>query len=284
MSVPNDNASISAEVPDIKDFGFENPGATTDDAPKADPVETPKSDEVVTPPATDETVDKIDKSNLPPSKAEGETDEQFQVRQQIKALTKLKNDSTSDEEKSALKDEIAKMRTNLATLSKDKQVPETPATTEVPDEELEIVKENLRKLGFKTEAEVQASLNNLLEQQRVKETEQQHNEVIKKFYTANSDVAAEPEARQLLEQYVLENFRVEPTTSPAKLAEWMQTARNVLFPRVDKTSSIRSSQDKVDAVNFTGQPSSAKAPTVDDKASSKLKSIGWSDADIALFG
>lgn len=284
MSVPNnDSTSTSAEVPDIKDFGFENPSADTPTTNTE--TQAPKSDEVVTPPTNDKTVEQIDKSNLPPSKAEGETDEQFQVRQQIKALTKLKNDTTSDEEKSALKEEIAKMRTNLANLSKDKQpAPTTPNQPELEDEELKIVKENLQKLGFKTEAEVQATITSLLEQQRVAETEKQHEDVIKKFYSTNSDVASEPDARQLLEQYVLDNFRVEPTTSPAKLAEWLQTARNILFPRVDKTSSIRSAQEKVEAVNFSGQSSSPKAPTVDDKANSRLKQMGWSDADIANFG
>ena len=279
MSVPNDNTSTSAEVPDIKDFNFENPSA---DPTPSEKEEAPQPVEQVTPAPTDTTVEKIDKSNLPPAKAEGETDEQFQVRQQIKALTKLKNDTTSDEEKSALKEEIAKMRTNLANLSKDKQTVPTP--DDLQDDELKIVKENLQKLGFKTEAEVQATITNLLEQQRVAETEKQHEDVIKKFYSTNTDVASEPDARQLLEQYVLDNFRVEPTTSPAKLAEWLQTARNILFPRVDKSSSIRSAQEKVEAVNFSGQSSSPKAPTVDDKANSRLKQMGWSDADIAMFG
>lgn len=265
MSVPNnDNTSTSVEVPDIKDFNFDNP-------------ETDVQPEKVTPPEPEQPAE-IDKSNLPPNKAEGETDAQFQVRQQLKALTKMKNDSTSPEEKSQLQDEIAKMRTNLSTLAKQKQ------TEEPQDEELLTVKENLLKLGFKTDEDVQATVKALIEEQKVEENTRQHSEAINKFYQANKDVAAEPEAKQLLEQYVLDNFRVDANTPASKLAEWMQTARNVLFPSVDRSASIRSAQDKIDVVNFSGTGSNAKAPTVNDKASNTLKNMGWSDADIAAFG
>lgn len=218
---------------------------------------------------------------IPPSRAEGESDEHFQVRQQLKALKEAKDTASTEEEKSLLISAMKDLRKGLAETSK-KSEPLKPAEDEDGEVDMEVVKDNLKKLGFQTQEEIQEIIKQTLENAKLEDATTKHQLAIKDFYSKNSDIYNTPEAKEFLENYVVETYKISATTSPEKIVEYMTDARNKFFPKTNNSKSRQEAANAVDLLNISGNSSveNSKYTAEDLEYAKQLKDKGWSEQAI----
>ena len=247
-------------------------------------------EEVITPsevtPVESEVIpaDTEEKKVIPPSRAEGETDEQFQIRQQLKTLTDAKNSTSDEEEKSAIISTIKDLRKGLAEVSK-KNEPLKVAENENGELDIETVKENLQKLGFGTKEEIADIVKQTIENAKLEEATKNHELAIKDFYSKNTDIYKTPEAKEFLENYIVETYKISPTTSPEKIIEYMTDARNKFFPKSDNSKARQEAAKAVDLLNISGNSTVSKVDLSEDdkKIYNILKEKGHSEDKILSF-
>jgi hypothetical protein len=252
--------------------------------PAKEPVIEKTETKVETKEVTNPTEKEVKISN-PPQKYEGETDIQFNLRQQIYNAGQAKAQADTDEEKSILSKHISSLRKELAQSSKSTKVETTqsqPEPAKVEDDDKEQIKQSLREMGFLPADEVEARAMQMIAQQS---RQQEHISATKEFYSVRKDIASDPIKKEILEKIVVERFNITPNTTGEELKTAMDMAAMYLFPKQSISAGAREAADKRDLYN-TGSPVRSDEKSnqkVDDKTRSALKSQGWSDEDIESF-
>lgn len=229
----------------------------------------------------------------PPSKFEGESDIQFNLRKQIYDAGQAKAQAETPEEKSALAKHIKTLRGELGKQNKSSGVVQTPEAPKVETNESqaqgqseeELAKAALKKMGFKTAEEMQAEID-----QRVQEivaqnnVQTEHASAINDFYSSHKDIASNPAQRDILEAFVVKNFNITPQSTKQDILVAMDMARAYLFPKVDNRSAkAAESASKRDIVSISSNTQNAPTVTPHDARAAKaleevglsMKEMGW---------
>lgn len=252
-----------------------------------DAIQNPEQKEV-TQPATNEGATEIKTEVVvqPPTKFDGESDTQYNLRVQMFHVTQAKKDpETTEEEKSLLNEKLKEIRGAMATQSK--QAPATSNPTKVFDseEEEKNAVENLKKLGFYTKEDIDKILEDKLAQVSVESRAGEQTEAIKNFYASRPDIATDKLKKQEVEKWVMSNFNITPKSTKKEIELALDMTANYLFPR-GQSSKAKDNEAKVDLVNITGTNSNSEAKSkISDSTYKILKeTYGWSDEAIAKFG
>jgi len=263
--------------------GNDQPVTATPSVPET-PVVPVETKEVVTEPVKTEATPEI-KISDPPSKYEGESDIQFNLRKQIFDAGQAKAQAESPEEKSELAKHIKGLRTELAKNHKSPepvqpaQRIETSESQVTPESEEELAKEALRKMGYLSKEEVEAMVNNLVS---TKATQDAHIQATHEFYSSHKEIASNPESKQAIENFVVTRMNITPESSKQDLLIAMDVARNYLFPKNDtRAQRAAESSAKRDILNVTSNTQSV--PIVnksDEKTAAVLKELGMSPSDM----
>jgi hypothetical protein len=225
-----------------------------------------------------------------PTRHEGESDTQYQLRTDIWRAGRAKAAAETEEEKSLISDHIKELRKELGKShyeSKEKvettSSTKTDTTEETVDEE--VAREALRKLGYVDKNEVNQMVAEILsksrQEQEIATAEKEHSSAITDFYNQRKDIAADKEQRTILETYVLDNFQITPSTSKAKLMANMEMAANYLFPKVSKTANAQTAETKRSIGNIS---SDGRASQTDEGLAKEMRDAGFSDEDIKKSG
>jgi len=238
--------------------------------PKEEQPETEKQEETV-------------KISNPPSRYEGETDIQYNLRTQIFNAGQAKAQAQTEEEKSALSKHISQLRKELGKVSKKVETTESQSEPQSDSDE-EQVKQSLSKMGYATKEEVLAQAVELVQQATI-EKEQQ--EAIRQFYSQRKDIALNEQNRQLLEDIVINKFNINEKSSGQDILDAMDMAANYLFPKTSKSEAAREAAEKRSLVNVspsTKSQATTSAPSKYDKAAAeKLRDMGWDESEIRDF-
>lgn len=226
-----------------------------------------------------------DKVVQPPKKFEGESDIQHNLRVQLFNINQARKDpSVSEEEQSLLTAEIKRIRQAMAESHKSPgSTDPTPAKVFSTEEEEKAVIENLKKLGFYTKDDLNTVASELEMRLKSESRAAEQAEAINSFYTIRPDIATDKVKRAQVEQYVLENFKITPTSSKKELQLALDMTANYLYPR-GQSSKAKESESKVDLVNISGSSSSPSKKSVSDSTYKTLKESGWTDEQIERFG
>lgn len=268
----------TTEATPVAQEGNDKPVTETPSVPET-PVET-----VVAEPVKVETTPEI-KISDPPSKYEGESDIQFNLRKQIFDAGQAKAQAESPEEKSELAKHIKGLRTELAKNHKSEPVQpaqriETSESQVTPEQsEEELAKEALRKMGYVSKDEIEAMVNNLV---ATKSTQDEHLSATREFYSSHKDIAANPAQREALERFVVEKFNITPQSTKQDLMIAMDMARGYLFPKNDtRAQRATESASKRDILNVSSNTQSVPTTSkVDEKLQAGLKDAGLTDAEM----
>lgn len=285
---------MNEETFDVDSLNFPEDTTVTqgNDAVTPEPVVVSDPVEVETPVVAKEEpkapeVSKEIKISDPPSKFEGESDIQFNLRKQIFDAGQAKAQAQTPEEQSELAKHIKGLRKELALNHKSSEVVQTPdkietnesqAVTEGQSEE-ELAKIALKKMDFLTKDELLAEVAKLM---ATKQTQDEHLQATREFYSSHKDLAANPAQREVLEKFVVEKFNITPQSSKQDLLIAMDMAKSYLFPNTDTRSArANESASKRDILNISSNTQSV--PTVnkvDEKLQSALKEAGMTSADM----
>lgn len=266
--------------------GNDTPVTETPSVPET-PVE-PAVEKVETTPAQVKEVTTPEiKISDPPSKYEGESDIQFNLRKQIFDAGQAKAQAESPEEKSELAKHIKGLRTELAknhksteTVSTAPQRIETSESQVTPEQsEEELAKEALRKMGYLSKEEVEAMVQNLV---ATKSVQDEHLSATREFYSSHKDIAANPALKAAIEDFVVQRMNITEKSSKQDLLIAMDVARNYLAPKNDTRAQRASeSASKRDILNVSSNTQSVPTTSkVDEKLQSGLKDAGLTDAEM----
>lgn len=221
----------------------------------------------------------------PPTKYDGESDTQYNLRVQMFHVTQAKKDpETTEEEKSLLNDKLKEIRLAMATQSKQAPANSNPAKVFESEEEEKNAVENLKKLGFYTKDELDQILEEKLNRVSAESRVSEQTEAIKSFYVSRPDIAMDKLKKQEVEKFVLSNFKITPNSPKKEIELALDMTANYLFPR-GQSSKAKDNEAKVDLVNISGGNSVTTKKTVSDDTYKVLKeTYGWSDEHIAKFG
>ncbi len=256
----------------------------TEDVVTLDPTQKPEQNEAtpITPNEGEQTVVQ------PPNRYDGETDTQYNLRVQLFNVTQAKKDpNVTDEEQSLLAEEMKKIRMAMATQTKpktpDPSTPDTPAKVFRTEEEERNAVENLKKLGFYTGDDVQKIVDERLNRISSENRVQEQVDAIQSFYVSRPDIASDRTKKEQVEKWVLNNFKITPTSTKKEIELALDMTANYLFPRGQ--SKAKANEEKVNLVNITGTNSNSPKANVSDATYKLLKEqYGWSDDKIAEFG
>lgn len=264
----------------------------TVDTPQTVPTEEKKVDTPPTPKVEEPKDEGTPAPKEPVKQAPNEDPVRFNLRQQLREAQDAKNDSIDPEEKSYWAKRMDEVRGQLSEhdTSKKKEEPTKTVDPEpLKEDEEKAVKENLKKLGFASKDELLAEATKIVEAKiassKAIENQQAHERAIASVYAKRPDILADKELRQDIEKYVINNYRVEPTTPPAKIAEWLQTTIDRFVPsKQTDPEALKKAQDKVDLFNVDG---GQKPTNTQQKGSQRdrdfLKAKGWSEEKINRF-
>lgn len=221
----------------------------------------------------------------PPTRAEGESAYQYNLRvQMFHDNQALKDPSTTDEEKSILRDHVKELRGGLGKDSGKSDQPNNKENQTTPDEpiftedETEAVAEFLKTQGFLTKDELaierKQMREELLSELKVRQVVEDHGKAIKDFYATRKDISSDADKKVMLENYVIENYKVDQNTPADKLAMYMDMAANYIFP---KQVNQVSREPKSDVLDVSGQQGAGKQETkkgLPDDLNKKLVNSG----------
>lgn len=222
----------------------------------------------------------------PPTKFDGETDTQYNLRVQMFHVTQAKKDpDTTEEEKSLLNDKLKEIRVAMATQSNKTPASSNPVKVFDNEEEEKNAVENLKKLGFYTKEDIDKILEDKLAQVSVESKAVEQTEAIKNFYASRPDIAMDKLKKQEVEKWVMSNFNITPKSSKKDIELALDMTANYLFPR-GQSSKAKDNEAKVDLVNITGTNSNSDTKSKIGDSTYKLlkETYGWSDEAIAKFG
>jgi len=228
---------------------------------------------------------KVSKKETFPKKTEGESDEAYNLRMQLKIAKEGRDTAKTPEEKSVFERKMDDLRQNLS--EANKKTPEGKPKEEVVEEPTtEITEDTLKKLGLVKKDDVEKIFSEKLTELRRNEIVDGHQQAIKAFYKERPDIASNREVKDFLEQYVIDLIKPDLNTTPRQLFEAMKLVANANFPKANRSATARAAQEKVDAMNIEGGGAGGqgKKSTVGDKEGDLLRSMGWSDDDIKSFG
>lgn len=225
-----------------------------------------------------------------PTRFEGESDVQYELRTKLFIAGQAKANAETPEEKSLISQEMKRIRGDMAKEKKEEGQP-TPQTQQPApaEDEREIVKKNLQEMGYKTADEIARDVQKILEEQKQSQQAEarhaEHTSAITDFYKTRPDIFIDDTMRNNVETQVLTMFKDSlPTMSRQQLLVALDMAANYLYPKGAITKKIDAAQEKVDALNIHGSQGGDVTPsTVSDQTKSKLRDMGWSDRDIESF-
>lgn len=234
---------------------------------------------------------KEDKVARQPTRYEGESDTQYSLRVQLFNAGLAKSQAETDEEKSLINERIKEIRSQMYPKNNPTETTKQEVTdTELfqTEEEKKAAIENLRKLGFVSQEEVQKQIQEVVESVRKEQMLSKHEanvrsqqEGIKEFYSNRPDIASNPEAKQIVEKTVLRLFNITPDTSKEEIMQALEMSASYLFPN-NRSQVAQKAQEKIALMNISGSNKSQPS-TVSDDLTSTLKASGWSDEDIKNF-
>lgn len=221
----------------------------------------------------------------PPTRAEGESAYQYNLRvQMFHDNQALKDPNTTEEEKSILRDHIKELRTGLGKDSGKSDQPNNKENQTTPDEpifteeETTAVAEFLKTQGFLTKEELaqerKQMRDEILNELKVRNVVEDHGKAIKDFYATRKDIAVDPDKKVMLENYVIENYKVDETTSGEKLAMYMDMAANYIFPKQSNQVSRESKSDVLDVSGQQGAGAQETKKGLPDDLNKKLANSG----------
>ena len=222
----------------------------------------------------------------PPTKYDGESDTQYNLRVQMFHVTQAKKDpETTPEEQSLLNDKLKEIRVAMATQSNKTPANSNPVKVFDSEEEEKIAIENLKKLGFYTKEDIDKILEDKLAQVSVESKAGEQTEAIKNFYASRPDIAMDKLKKQEVEKWVMSNFNITPKSSKKDIELALDMTANYLFPR-SQSSKAKDNEAKVDLVNISGTNSASDTKSKIGDTTYKLlkETYGWSDEAIAKFG
>ena len=158
-----------------------------------------------------------DKVARQPVRYEGETDTQYSLRLQLFNAGLAKSQAETEEEKSLINDHIKEIRSKLHSKPTHTETTKQEVTEELfqSEEEKRNAVENLRKLGFVSQEEVekriQDAVENIKKEQNLSRYEsniRQQQEAIKGFYASRPDIASNPEIKRVIENTVITKFKI----------------------------------------------------------------------------
>lgn len=245
---------------------------------------TPKADmEEGTDPTENQETPSEQNVSKPPTKAEGESDYQYNLRvQMFHTKQELDNPETTEEEKSVLRQHLKGLREGLGKDSGKSNQSTTDSlapdnSQPFSEEESVDVLNFLKSQGFMTADEVEKKLQLVREETikelKVRQVVEDHGKAIKDFYNVRKDIASDSSSKQVLEQFVIENYNVNENTPADKLATYLDMAANYLFPK----SKTVTRESKSDILNIDGTQSPVKQESkkgLDDDLSKTLKDRG----------
>jgi len=241
-----------------------------------------------------------DKVAKQPERFDGESDTQYSLRLQLFNAGLAKSQAETEEEKSLIAERMKDIRKQMYTRNQAPQKTNPTETTEQnngsdelfqTEEEKKTAIENLRKLGFISQEEVERRIQEAVESINSKQEKLSHEAAIreqqqgiKDFYSQRPDIASNQESRKVLEQTVLQKFNISPETSKKELIEAMDMVANYLFPHSKRSEVAQKAQAKVDILNVDGGNfSSSKGNSIEDDTAKLLKESGWTDDDLKKF-
>lgn len=274
-------------------LAFEDPTVETTEQNLEKPEVTEKTEEVKEVQKNEEKVEEV-KTAIPPTKFDGESDVQYNLRLQLFNAGLAKATAT-DEEKSIINEQIKNIRSQL---SETKKSPDTTQNTQKDgsdifqnEEEKKVVLDNIRKLGFvskeEVEAQIQQAVKSVTEQvtkpiQEAKQREQA--DAITQFYKTRPDIYQNQAARDTLEKAVVERFKISPDTSKSEILEAMDMVATYLFPKGSRSKQADDAQGKIDLMNISGTSNGGSSGlSMDPETVKTLKESGWSDDAISGF-
>ncbi len=270
-------------------------GITFDNEPSVVPEqkvspETPPTAAVTeTPPAKVE-VPVVKPEPTLPSRFEGESDTQYDLRTRLFVTGQAKANAESPEEKSLLAQEMKKIRGEIAQVNQVKQdAPPASQTPPTQPNEREVAIKTVKDLGFKTADEValdvERIVNERLQQQNIQARQAEQTTAITDFYKYRDDIYTDESKRATLENYVLEMFKPQlPTMTKPQLLQALEMSANYLYPRGTASKLADTAQAKTDLLNIHGsQGGDTAVASVSDSSKTKLREMGWSEADIVSF-
>lgn len=297
-----DDTNVGMPTFDVDSLGFSDTvdETTTETETKVEETKAEETVEKETQEPKQETVEETKpaeekkevKISNPPTRHEGETDIQFNLRTQMYNAGQAKAQAETEEEKSLLSKHISGLRKELAKASSQTKVEATQpqetkaepsdTTNEVSEEEQ--IKATLKKLGFVTAEEYEAKALEIVQKSA---RGQEHESAIQQFYQSRKDIASNPENKTALENLVIQKFNITENSSGADILVAMDMAASYLFPKNDnRASNAQAAAEKRDLVNFSSNTKSdAKGIDKNDqRAKDTLKDIGWTDEDLKSFG
>lgn len=246
--------------------------------------ETKKEDKA---PAKEEPKKDVPKNNFP-KKNEGESDAAYNLRIQLDVAKQGRDAAGTDEEKSVYEQRMEDIRKNLVEVNKDKKnvpVEKTSTEDDTTDDSPKLNEAELKKLGFLKKDEVEAVFQERLNQLKKEEILDSHQQAIREFYKTRPEFLANKEARNFLEKEVIDLIKPDLNTTAKQLFSALKLVSDAKFPKTNKSEAANRGQEKVDAVNITGDSKGTqKKGGVGEKENDLLRSMGWSDDQISAFG
>lgn len=281
-----DDEKVETKKVDTKTDDTEEEEEEVKTDPQDKSKETKKEDKA---PAKEEPKKEVQKNNFP-KQNEGESDAAYNLRVQLKMAQEGRDSAGTDEEKSVYEQRMDDLRKNLSEVNKDtKKDPIKKESAEDDDDTIDtaktLSKEELKKLGFIEKAEVEKVFTERLNQLRRDEIIDGHNQAIQEFYKGRPEFLQNKDARNYLEKYVIDLIKPDLNTTPKQLFDALKLVADAKFPKANKSEAAQRSQEKVDAMNIEGNSKgTTKKSSVGEKEGDMLRSMGWSDDQIAMFG
>jgi len=274
--VPDDKPKVEEPKVEKKEDEEEE-----EEIPQDKSKETIKEDKV---PAKEEPK-KEAKENPFPNKNEGESDEAYNLRMQLKIAKEGRDSANTPEEKSVFENKMDELRQNLNEVNKSEKAKiEKKSAEEEEDDNDPDLEENLKKKGFIKKEEVETIFKQRLNELRKDEIVDGHKMAIKEFYKSRPDIQGNKEVRNFLEQEVINLIKPDLNTTPKQLFDALKLVSNAHFPKANKSEAANRGQEKVDVMNIEGTgKGGGKKASVGDKEGDMLRSMGWTDDQISTF-
>lgn len=293
MPTENNNEVVTPEVVDtitqntdlssmFQDSEFEKQGTGAISTQNQDVV--PTDVETVTEPIENQETPAEEKIPKPPTRAENESDYQYNSRVEMWQTNQaIKDPETSEEEKSILKKHLNDLRSGLGKDSGKSDTStvdvQTPVNETFSEEDGAAVIEYLKQQGFMTNDEVQQKIAAVREETirelRTRQVVEDHGKAISNFYSTRKDIASDPAARQFLEAFVIQNYNVTPETPADKLAIYLDMAASYHYPR-QKTITRETKSDVLDVSGAQGASPKVASKGLDDETDKRLRQKGVS--------
>ena len=242
--------------------------------------------------------DATEQISNPPTRYEGETDTQHQIRTELWRAGRAKATADGDEEKSLITQRIKELRKGLldesnksriqsttqpVTPQKESAIETTENQTDNSPSEEEAARVALEKLGYLDKKGVEAMLMKAMEAQKAETASHEHGQAITDFYKTRPDLAVDSIKKGLLENYVLDNFNLSPSTTKIQLSASIEMAANYLFPKVDKTANASAATAKRTVVNTSSNVNTSSQAT-DESIAKTMRDMGYTEEDIRNSG